>query len=62
MTLRYARLCTHTGMILSLVALTLFFASCVLWMRYAYTKPVSSNAAVGRVYALNTQRINRLLE
>ena len=41
-------------MILGVIAINLLFASWVLWIRYAYTKPVSCSAEVGRVYALNT--------
>jgi hypothetical protein len=40
--------------ILGVIGLSLFFASWGLWMDYAYTKPQFPNAAVGRVYPLNT--------
>ena len=40
--------------ILGALGLSLGFASWGLWRHYAYTKPPSPNAAIGRVYALNT--------
>lgn len=40
--------------VLGVIGLILGLASWGLWTHYAYTKPQSSDAAVGRVYSLNT--------
>jgi hypothetical protein len=38
----------------AIVGTSLGLSSAELWMHYAYTRPTMPNAAIGRVYSLNT--------
>ena len=40
--------------ILGAIGLTLGLAAWELWMHYAYTRPESPDAAIGRIYSLDT--------